>query len=449
MTSPAYSTTLRVALVLAAAVALPPSVSLAQWTWTELPNAPFTGRHNDVFFVNPNSGWIVDGDGEIFHTTNSGETWDLQFQKGTAHFRTIGFVDDQRGWAGNVGNGEFGATDPNPIYETTDGGASWSPVASISGETPVGICGINIVSETIAVAVGRVRGPAFFARTDDGGQTWTGRSMSEHAAGLIDVHFFTPDSGLAVGLTNEDHEQSRGIVLATSDGGQTWTERFVTSRLGEWAWKISFPTRDVGYVSLQRNSRTPIFFLKTTDGGLTWEEKLFSSSYYFVQGIGFVSENVGWIGGNSSNPTYVTTDGGDTWASADFGSRVNRLRFISDTLGFAVGRTVYKYVGEPLGNDDDPPLVTSLHVEPGFPNPTSGDARFTVSVPQDEEVRIEIVNVLGQRVRTLLVDDLTAGEHDVTWDGRNGAGHEAAAGVYLLSVETERSRASQAIVLQR
>lgn len=435
--------------MLIAVAVLCPTPARAQWTWTELPNAPFTGRHNDVFFVTPNEGWIVNGDGEIIQTLDGGETWSLQYQKANAHFRTIGFVSDQRGWAGNVGNGEFGATDTNPIYETADGGATWSPVLSFGGDTPVGICGINIVSETIAVAVGRVRGPAFFARTEDGGQSWTGKSMAGHAAGLIDVHFFTPDSGLAVGLTNQDHEQSRGIVLATSDGGETWTERFVTSRLGEWAWKISFPTRNVGYVSLQRNSRTPIFFLKTTDGGQTWEEKLFSSSYYFVQGIGFISENIGWIGGNSSFPTYVTTDGGDTWASADFGSRVNRLRFIGDTLGFAVGRTVYKYEGAPLGNGDDSPDVTSLHVGPGYPNPTTGEAHFTVAIPREESVRIEIVNVVGQRVRTLFDGNMEAGEHDVFWDGRNGSGYEAAAGVYLLSVETGQSRASRAMVIQR
>ena len=91
-----------------------------------------------------------------------------------------------------------------------------------------------------------------------------------------------------------------------------------------------FPSKNVGYVSLQRNYESPIYFLKTVDGGATWDEMLFMNDYYFIQGIGFIDENLGWMGGNSSYPTFVTTDGGQL-GSADFGSRVNRLDFINNT----------------------------------------------------------------------------------------------------------------------
>src|SRR5690606_29256452 len=137
-----------------------------------------------------------------------------------------------------------------------------------------------------------------------------------------DVYFPHPDTGFAVGLTNEEHSLSRGVVLATTDGGETWETRFTTTRTGEWSWKLSFPTRNTGYASLQRNSRSPIYFLKTTDGGETWEEKLFTSGYYFVQGIGFVDENTGWLGGNTAEPAYQTTDGGETWTPLDIGVRL-------------------------------------------------------------------------------------------------------------------------------
>ena len=69
----------------------------------------------------------------------------------------------------------------------------------------------------------------------------------------------------------------------------------------------------------------------------------FMNDYYFIQGIGFIDENLGWMGGNSSYPTFVTTDGGHNWSSADFGSRVNRLDFINNNIGFACGETIYKY----------------------------------------------------------------------------------------------------------
>ena len=46
--------------------------------WETLPNAPFVSRFNDVFFATPEIGWIVNGDGEIYRTTDGGAGWQLQ-----------------------------------------------------------------------------------------------------------------------------------------------------------------------------------------------------------------------------------------------------------------------------------------------------------------------------------------------------------------------------------
>ena len=194
------------------------------------------------------------------------------------------------------------------------------PFDDFTGPSPQGLCGIQVINDTTMYAVGRVRGPAYFTKTVDRGETWISYDFDQYVsvAGLIVLHFFNPDTGFIVGLTNIDHEDSRGIVLKTTDGGETWMPSFITSRSGEWAWKVDFPSESVGYVSLQRNYESPIYFLKTIDGGETWNEMLFMNDYYFIQGIGFINDTLGWMGGNSSLPTYVTSDGGETWNSAGF-----------------------------------------------------------------------------------------------------------------------------------
>jgi photosystem II stability/assembly factor-like uncharacterized protein len=236
-----------------------------------LPNAPVVSRFNDINFINENQGWAVNGWGQIYYTPDAGDSWELQLNQENSHFRSIGFFDSMNGWAGNVGYGEFGALDTIKLYRTSNGGESWEPFDDFMGPEPAGICGLQVVNDTVMCAVGRVRGPAFFTKTMDMGNTWVSTDLSEIVAGLIDLYFFDPDTGFIIGLTNENHSQSSGIVLRTVDGGESWEPMIITSRQGEWAWKISFPSRQVGYVSLQRNYEAPIYFLKTLDGGEFWE----------------------------------------------------------------------------------------------------------------------------------------------------------------------------------
>ena len=286
-------------------------------------------------------------------------------------------------------------------------------------------------------AVGRVRGPAFFTKTMDQGDTWVSTDLSEIVAGLIDLYFFDPDTGFIVGLTNESHSQSSGIVLRTVDGGESWEPMIITSRQGEWAWKISFPSRQVGYVSLQRNYEAPIYFLKTLDGGEIWEERLFSENYYFVQGIGFVNDTLGWIGGNSSHPSYETTDGGNSWSSAGFGSRMNRVQFINQNVGYACGRTVYKY-SNTLNIVWDINTHSILPENPviNYPNPFNPSTTILAYLPESGTVNISILDILGRTVRTLINEKVFEGEtwQEILWDGKNDQKKQVPGGIYFCRI---------------
>lgn len=74
----------------------------------------------------------------------------------------------------------------------------------------------------------------------------------------------------------------------------------------------------------------------------------------------------------------------------------------------------------------------SFGLEQNYPNPFNGTTqiRFTLAHPTD--VELYVLNVRGQRVRTLVNGYESAGRHVVTWDGRNEGGGRLASGVYLL-----------------
>jgi hypothetical protein len=180
---------------------------------------------------------------------------------------------------------------------------------------------------------------------------------------IMDIHFMDPTNGWVCGMDTNAYNSSNtppyhGRVARTSDGGNTWTTALATPVSGSYFWKMSWPATNIGYVSLQQNeSFNNIIFYKTTDGGNTWVSNGISlaglglgSSAFYLQGIGFVSTNEGWIGGASGSLAYSnsflhTVDGGVTWTPAGFNDTflINRIRFLSPTLGFAAGANLYTF----------------------------------------------------------------------------------------------------------
>jgi len=66
-----------------------------------------------------------------------------------------------------------------------------------------------------------------------------------------------------------------------------------------------------------------------------------------------------------------------------------------------------------------------------YPNPFNPGTTITYMLPGPAEVQLEILNVLGARVRVLDSGERTAATHTVTWDGRNDRGEAVSSGVYF------------------
>lgn len=66
------------------------------------------------------------------------------------------------------------------------------------------------------------------------------------------------------------------------------------------------------------------------------------------------------------------------------------------------------------------------------PNPSSRSSAIHFTLAQDSPVELDVYDMRGARVASLVRGVQRAGAHDVTWDGRDGTGHRCAAGVYLV-----------------
>ena len=143
-----------------------------------------TSSRSDMFFLNPNRGWIPFSSGGVFHTFDGGASWELRsgVSGGVVGQQSIFFVDEINGWiSGSRGRSSDVRTGLQFSQFLTDG---------------------------------------MVARTTDGGQTWE-RHDARTGRFLWDLAFLDTQRGWAVG--------SFGSVIYTNDGGVTWKSQVTNS----------------------------------------------------------------------------------------------------------------------------------------------------------------------------------------------------------------------------
>ena len=341
----------------ASPAALSPA-AIASAEWRTLPTEDYPGKRDDITFSDARHGWYGTGKGDLFATTDGGDSWVKVASRPGTFVRALGFVDERTGFIGNVGVGYYpGVTDTVPLYRTDDGGVSWTPV-DLGGATMEGVCAIDIVrtqaiyqgtlqDRTIVTAGGRVGGPAALIRSEDGGRNWRVIDMSAHTGMILDVHFRDAQTGFVAASSSGDVKSTNAQILMTRDGGRTWREVFRTARPAELVWKMSWPSATVGYATVQSYDRSnpDKVVAKTVDGGLTWTELPLVSNPQAVElGIGFVDEAHGWVGSTAGG--FATSDGGRSWTPAPVAVAANKFRAVPTPGGplsvYAIGTKVQR-----------------------------------------------------------------------------------------------------------
>jgi photosystem II stability/assembly factor-like uncharacterized protein len=334
--------------------------------WEKLETEPAQDKQDDICFVDPDTGWYVNSIGKIFKTADGGRSWKSLVHKQGTYWRSILFLDARRGFAGNLGPGalegfrsvmatgdfenlnrEVRIEDPTLIYETTDGGRTWTPAPGVPAG-PGGICSLSSLEapdrRDIVYAVGRVTGPSCLFRKPPG-DPWETIELPKSCGMGLDVKFLDPRTGILCSATDRDPAVSRASIFRTEDGGRTWNEVYRSARPGESVWKCSFPTLEVGYATIRSFVPDPKaalrYVLKTEDGGRTWREIILTEDLDSrPQGVAFLTPEHGWVGTTSGG--FETVNGGETWMRADLGRSINRIRIVPSAGGgvviYAIGR---------------------------------------------------------------------------------------------------------------
>ena len=139
------------------------------------------------------------------------------------------------------------------------------------------------------------------------------------------------------------------------------------------------------------------------------------------------------------------------------GSLQIRFRFGSDSDGEAEGWYVDDVLilgTQPEFSDalELPLLPTQVRLHQNRPNPfraATGATLIQFDLPKSQQVRLQVLDVSGRLVRSLLNGPIEPGSHTLRWDGNNERGEQVDGGVYFYVLATAREEAARQILLLR
>lgn len=91
----------------------------------------------------------------------------------------------------------------------------------------------------------------------------------------------------------------------------------------------------------------------------------------------------------------------------------------------------------------------AFEVGQNYPNPFNPSTEIAYALPEGANVNVEVYNILGQRVKTLINEFQDAGNYTVTWNGDDEYGSTVASGVYFYRVTAGQYKDIKKMVMMK
>ena len=388
----------------------------------------------DTYFVDSENGWVVGITNTILHTINGGEDWTQQTVAPSSNYASIFFIDSQEGWAvGDLGK----------IVHTTNAGENWETLSANVYEYLEEIFFID--SENGWIAGGDIPGfiqnpKRYVLHTSDGGMNW---ETQYYSSGISDfrfmgIHFSDADTGWVVG--------EAGTIFHTSNGGIDWIEQ--TSNTNVHLWAVSFINNMTGWISGLDGT-----ILFTNDGGLNWDFQDSGVTESFTD-IQFLDDMHGWAVGGALDLALAiyTEDGGENWYQEETNTTdpFYGMHFVDFETGWAVGYNgtiVHRFEPSSIQQEEISVSSQEFRIYQNYPNPFNPETTISFQLPENSKVKLTVYNLKGQKVKQLVSDQLSAGQHSVVWDGTDQTNKSVSSGIYLYKLKTTNFEKTKKMIL--
>lgn len=124
------------------------------------------------------------------------------------------------------------------------------------------------------------------------------------------------------------------------------------------------------------------------------------------------------------------------WLAINYVSEEGKALFIDDFRIQSIKETTV---------EETTPAVT--HSLANYPNPFNPETNIVFSLTSPSKVTIEIFNIKGRKVTTLIDEKVEAGRHSIVWNGKDRQGKDVAGGVYFYRLKSEQFQAVRKMLL--
>jgi photosystem II stability/assembly factor-like uncharacterized protein len=364
-------------------------------------------------------GYIVGDNGIILKTPNDGLSWEIQQSGNPYPLNSVSFIDGDNGWAVGGGGGGF-FYDSATVLHTSDGGINWLS------------------------------------------------QLNEEMTGLYDVHFVDENIGWAVGGARGLDMGIGGIIIGTIDGGANW--KIILESESHMFYDISIVDQNLGFIVGSAGQAGPGLIMQSHNGGVTWIEQIFAS-ISALRSVFFIDDFNGWTVGDGGvilhttnggvvpvelNSFTATANGKEVTLNWSTATELNNQGFEAQrkfgpndflTIGSVKGHGTttspnnYAYVDKLLtsgkyfyrlkqidfgGKYEYSQTVevnwspfTNYMLEQNYPNPFNPTTTIGFGIPEKGNVRLSVLNILGEEIKVLLNEEKEAGYHSVEFDASN------------------------------
>ena len=98
---------------------------------------------------------------------------------------------------------------------------------------------------------------------------------------------------------------------------------------------------------------------------------------------------------------------------------------------------------------EDDFLPERFTLQQNYPNPFNSTTNIEFNLSKKETVTLELFNLLGEKIVTLIQGDLAVGHHKVLWNGKDKSGRDMPSGIYLCRLKTESFQKTMKMILSK